>query len=225
MLSSSITMACLLRVNLSICRPGRNSWRERNLPNDTEMIQRSIGRTAPEIMATLLDRYKPGWSATEYNVHDLAQRKNTHYIELAEKSLRVYPGVEDGIRWLHSLKIATAVVSNGRRRELEKTLKHVGLLDLVDPVVSRDDVSAFKPDPTPYLFAAASLGLDTQDCIAVEDSPTGLESALFARVPTAAVMTNFQKSALESPVPGRPDLKPIWVGPSILEFFAWLKTL
>jgi hypothetical protein len=39
------------------------------------------------------------------------------------------------------------------------------------------------------------------------------------------VLTNFPRAAMEQPVPGRPDLKPVWVGASMAELFAWLKTL
>jgi len=89
--------------------------------------------------------------------------------------------------------------------------------------VSRDDVPKAKPDPTPYLFAAAQLEVDPADCIAVEDSPTGLEAALMGKIPAAAVATNFPQSALQSPIPGRPDLMPIFVGADPAEFFEWLR--
>jgi len=198
---------------------------ELNLPNDTELIQKCVGKTAPETIARLLDRYKPGWSKTEYDVHELARRKNVFYLALAQTTLRVYPGVETAIQWLRSQKVKIAVVSNGKRRELEKTMTQLGLFSLVDEVVSRDDVKACKPDPTHYLFAAGALEVDPGECLAVEDSPTGLESALLAKIPAAGIMTNFPRNALESPVPGRPDLKTVWVGPSFLDFFHWLKTL
>jgi beta-phosphoglucomutase len=198
---------------------------ELNLPNDTELILKSVGKTAPEILSRLLDRYKPGWNHAEYDVHALAQRKNLFYISLAEIRLKVYPGVKDGIAWLHTQNIGVAIVSNGRRREIDKTMKLLGLSDLVSEVVSRDDVIASKPDPMHYLFGAATLGVDPQDCLAVEDSPTGLESALLAKIPAAGILTNFPRNVLEAPVPGRPDLRPIWIGESMVEFFQWLKTL
>lgn|GEM_PF-6518015 len=40
-----------------------------------------------------------------------------------------------------------------------------------------------------------------------------------AKIPTAAVMTNFPRKVVESPVPGRPDLRPAWVGASIEDLF------
>jgi HAD superfamily hydrolase (TIGR01509 family) len=194
------------------------------LPADSEMIQKNVGRTAPEIMAQVLDRYRPGWSPETYDVHDLAKQKNVIYLSLAQKGLQPYPGVIEGLRWLRSVSIKTAVVSNAKRNELEKTMRHLGLFELFDQVISRDDAGCAKPDPTPYLLGAASLKLDPDQCIAIEDSPPGLEAALQAKVPAVAVLTNFSRDVVQSPVPGRPDLKPQWIFDSIQDFFTWLRS-
>jgi HAD superfamily hydrolase (TIGR01509 family) len=44
-------------------------------------------------------------------------------------------------------------------------------------VVTADDVAHGKPAPDPYLLAAARLGVLPQECLAIEDSPTGIRSA------------------------------------------------
>jgi HAD superfamily hydrolase (TIGR01509 family) len=54
-------------------------------------------------------------------------------------------------------------------------------------VVTGDEVSHGKPHPEPYRAAARLLGVSPQDCVAIEDSPTGVRSAVAAGVPTLAV--------------------------------------
>ncbi|WP_406830901.1 HAD family phosphatase [Pedococcus sp. KACC 23699] len=54
-------------------------------------------------------------------------------------------------------------------------------------VITGDEVEHGKPHPEPYLAAARSLGVDVADCVAIEDSPTGVRSAVSAGVPTIAV--------------------------------------
>lgn len=49
--------------------------------------------------------------------------------------------------------------------------------DTFEAVVTGDEVSHGKPHPAPYLAAAAALGVDPGDCIAIEDSATGVASA------------------------------------------------
>jgi HAD superfamily hydrolase (TIGR01509 family) len=205
-----------------------NAWEhllsELGVPYNNAEMRTFVGKTAPEILMTLLDRYSPGWDRGKYDVVGLAQRKNDIYVQLAEAQLTVYPGVREGLEWLRSRGVKTAVVTNAKRRELLAALRITGLTDLLDVHVSRDEIPAPKPDPTPYLFAAASIGCQPQECIAVEDSPTGLESALMAKIPAAAVTTNFPAQALQHPVPGRSNLMPIWLGKDPFEFFDWLKS-
>jgi HAD superfamily hydrolase (TIGR01509 family) len=54
-------------------------------------------------------------------------------------------------------------------------------------VVSGDQVRHGKPHPEPYLTAAARLGVRPEDCLAIEDSPTGAASASAAGAAVVAV--------------------------------------
>ncbi|MBM6405826.1 HAD family phosphatase [Phycicoccus sp. CSK15P-2] len=54
-------------------------------------------------------------------------------------------------------------------------------------VVTGDEVEHGKPHPEPYLAAARLLRVDPGRCVAIEDSPTGVRSAVAAGVPTVAV--------------------------------------
>ena len=54
-------------------------------------------------------------------------------------------------------------------------------------VVTGDEVEHGKPHPEPYEAAARLLGVEARDCVAIEDSPTGVRSAVAAGVRTIAV--------------------------------------
>jgi beta-phosphoglucomutase len=198
---------------------------EIGLPYNAADMRTMTGKTGPEIMIGLLNRHKPGWNPAHYDVEALALRKNDIYLASVSTMLRPYPGVRELLGWLRKVGVATAVVSNAKRREVVTSLTGLGLAPLLDALLSRDDVPAPKPDPRAYLQGALALGVDPADCLVIEDSPTGLESALLAEVPAAAVLTNFPLQALERPVPGRPDLKPAWIGSSMQDLFDWLRQL
>ena len=53
--------------------------------------------------------------------------------------------------------------------------------------ITGDEVTNGKPDPEPYLAAAAALGVEPARCVAIEDSPTGTASALAAGCATLGV--------------------------------------
>ncbi len=208
-----------------------DAWRqlisELGLPYHENEVRTQVGKTGPEIIGALLAIHRPNWrnETPLLDLDQLARRKNDFFLMSATHALMPYPGVREGIEWLKSQGIRTAVVTNAKRRELDASLKAMQLGELLEVKISRDDVSPPKPDPAPYLFAAVSLGVPPEHCLVVEDSPVGLEAGLMGKIPCAAVATNFTERQLASPVPGRPDLKPHWIGPSIEALFEWLKTL
>jgi len=56
-----------------------------------------------------------------------------------------------------------------------------------EAVITGDVVSHGKPHPEPYLSAARLLGVELGACVAIEDSPPGVASAVAAGIPTIAV--------------------------------------
>lgn len=54
-------------------------------------------------------------------------------------------------------------------------------------LVAGDEVDHGKPHPEPYLRAAAALGVPIEDCVAIEDSPPGITSAMAAGARTIGV--------------------------------------
>ncbi|KAA8614260.1 HAD family hydrolase [Salipiger aestuarii] len=70
-----------------------------------------------------------------------------------------------------------AVVTNAPRENGEHMLKAIGLRDRFELLVIGDECARAKPDPEPYLAAMRHLGVRAQDCIAFEDSPSGMRAA------------------------------------------------
>jgi len=83
------------------------------------------------------------------------------------------------------LKIALVTASN--RPLAEALLKSTKLDKYFEVVVTSDDLPRTKPHPDPYLHAAERFGLDVLECLAFEDSNTGITSSLAAGIPTIAV--------------------------------------
>ena len=96
------------------------------------------------------------------------------------------PGARELLEALAAQGVPSALVTMSWR-----TLADAVLEALPDgtfaAVVTGDEVSHGKPHPEPYRAAARLLGVSPQDCVAIEDSPTGVRSAVAAGVPTLAV--------------------------------------
>ena len=74
-------------------------------------------------------------------------------------------------------RVPMAVGSNGRRPNVEATLRETGLLPLFDFVVVASDVPQGKPAPDVFLEAARLMGVAPARCVVFEDSDEGLEAA------------------------------------------------
>ncbi|WFE28576.1 HAD family phosphatase [Solwaraspora sp. WMMD791] len=94
------------------------------------------------------------------------------------------PGAADLLRAVRAAGLPTALVTSTERALVEVALHTLGRANF-DVVVCGDEVTATKPDPAPYLSAAAALGVPARRCLAVEDSPAGVASA---RAAGAAVL-------------------------------------
>ncbi|MGB3829640.1 MAG: HAD family phosphatase [Ornithinimicrobium sp.] len=96
------------------------------------------------------------------------------------------PGARELIAELSAAKVPMALVTMSWQ-PLARVLVEALPVDTFDVVVTGDEVSDGKPHPEPYLLAARRLGVDPSACVAIEDSPTGVRSALAAGVATLAV--------------------------------------
>lgn len=110
----------------------------------------------------------------------LARYRETVLAEIARNGMPVKPGAPDLLRDVKAAGLPLAIATSTGRQRAEEHLAHVGFLDMLDALVTRDDVKNPKPHPEPYLLAAERLGVDPAHCLALEDSPTGVRSAAAA---------------------------------------------
>lgn len=100
------------------------------------------------------------------------------------------PGAVELVRACRAV-MPVALCTGSSRESLEIMLGAIGLADAFGVVVTSSDVPAPKPDPAGYLLAASRLGLGPGACVAVEDSPTGVEAAARAGVRVIGVAHSF----------------------------------
>jgi HAD superfamily hydrolase (TIGR01509 family) len=106
--------------------------------------------------------------------------------ELFAEGLVWRPGALELLLAVRAAGVPTALVTSTGRRLVEVALQTLGRENF-DVVVVGDEVKAPKPDPEPYRTAADLLGVPITECVAVEDSPTGVTSALAAGAAVLAV--------------------------------------
>lgn len=70
--------------------------------------------------------------------------------------------------------IKVGVVTNSIRQTSEFMLTYAGIFELLDILITNQDVTEAKPDPSCYLLAMDKLGVSPEQTIIIEDSPYGI---------------------------------------------------
>lgn len=91
--------------------------------------------------------------------------------------IRPVKGVPELFQTLKGNGVKIAVASSSSASLIGPWLTWMGLRNQLDAFVTAEDVAHSKPHPEPYLLAAARLGMPVAHCVAVEDSPHGIQSA------------------------------------------------
>ena len=167
-----------------------------------------VGRSRREVATTLVDRFGLGGAAQsrmgEFGVSTqwqaFVQVRLLHY-----QAIMADPLVLLDNRWPHNL----ALLDEARRthckvglatmsycKQVQRVLDVLDLGDAFHFVASRDDVEHGKPHPEIYLLVAAELEVPLDNCLVIEDSPSGVEAALAAGMWCIAVTTPFTQVQL-----------------------------
>lgn len=139
--------------------------------------QTGIPLTAPEVVEGLLDRV----------------------VTRLEMEIPWRPGARELLADLRRLGIPCGLVTMSYQRFVQPVLD-VLPEGTFDCVVTGEMVADGKPHPEPYLTAARLLGVPAEECVALEDSPTGASSALAAGCRVLAVPLHVPMSEREGMV-------------------------
>ena len=125
-------------------------------------------------------------SAVEWSPEQIVDEMLGRVIVKVREHMPWRPGARELLTALKEEGVPSALVTMSWRSLADAVL--AALPDgTFDVVVTGDEVSHGKPHPEPYRAAARLLGVAPEDCVAIEDSPTGVRSAVAAGVPTLAV--------------------------------------
>lgn len=121
-------------------------------------------------------------------------------IELMERWIAAHgveekPGIRALLAFLKERGIPCAITSSSSVPLIRRHLGNLGLLDGFTALCSGRDVPKGKPAPDIYLHGAEVLGLKPEECLAIEDSHAGIESAFRAGCFPVIVPDQDQPSA------------------------------
>ncbi|MFG3341127.1 HAD family hydrolase [Glycomyces sp. NPDC048151] len=149
---------------------------------DPEVRSRMVGTNEDASVVMLLESL--GIPLTESPQHQTWLR--TRMKELFAEGVDWKPGARELLLECRAAGVPTALVTSTPRELADIIIGLVGPENF-DLTVCGDEVERPKPDPVPYLHAAAKLGVDIERCVVLEDSVSGTSSALAAGAVTLAI--------------------------------------
>lgn len=155
-----------------------------NVKDKPELASKMLGRGLREIVGIMVDEM-----GMKGNIADLVQEyRDTFYeIFLKEKDI-LMPGAKDLVEGLKSKGFLIGLTTGGHKAYMiRKILENVGLLTYFDLIASSDDVQNGKPAPDIYLSSVSKLNLNSEECLALEDSANGVLAAKAAGIPVYGV--------------------------------------
>ena len=156
------------------------------------MIGNDDAITVPPILARA-----PQPVTYEDYLRDMDDCRDTYY----RLPLEPFEGVTAFIESLRERGVKCAVVSSTSSFNVVMALNRLRMLRLFDAVVCGDMVERLKPDPCLYLRALEVLGVGAGECIAYEDSPSGIAAAhaagIYAVAFTGSIVVQDRSAADE----------------------------
>ncbi|HEX8502938.1 MAG TPA: HAD family phosphatase [Pyrinomonadaceae bacterium] len=148
---------------------------------------------------------RAGRELTDELLGRLLEGKTAAHRKLIEGELPLFPGVVTFVKAC-ARRYSVGLVSMARRTEIDHVLERAALASYFEAVVSAEDVTACKPDPSCYVSGLEFLNrrrgeghiipLRPEECLVVEDSPPGIRSARGAGMRTLGVTNTVPDRAL-----------------------------
>ncbi len=136
------------------------------------------------------------------DLEKLIKEKAHYFLQIIKEGIKPYPGVLKLVNDLAG-NMPLALCSGALLSDIVPILSQLGISDKFDAIVTAEEVEASKPDPASYKLAQGKLSLRYPDlmiapenCLAIEDTPAGIESATAAGIAVLAVTNSYAPEKL-----------------------------
>jgi HAD superfamily hydrolase (TIGR01509 family) len=155
------------------CELWLKAFKEDGVETDMEVMKRFSGVSSEAAYPIMEELFGQGHDYREIDAGVL--RGVRDYIE--ENGIPLKPGIFETLEYLKKRGFKIALATSTIEREAKNFLEIAGITDYFHGLVCGDSIENSKPAPDIYIKAAEIMGLDPEECIAVEDAPAGIRSA------------------------------------------------
>ena len=146
------------------------------------------GRKNEEIIPHILNK---SMSLEEVNL--IADEKEATYRRFVKENIKALPGAVELIQSLAGVKMQLALVSSTPKENIELITKTLRIKKYFSLLINGDDVKEGKPSPQAFLLAAKKLGVESKNCVVMEDAIVGVRAAKRAGMYCIAVANTYPR--------------------------------
>ena len=132
-----------------------------------------IGSNPKRTFQRIIQKYHPDWSFEDYEKAKAAFQPN----QSIDYQKALFAGVEDTLHRLQQRKITLALASSTNLPAIRQAMDACHLSAYFSHILSGDMFKESKPHPEIYLRVLEALSLAPEECLVVEDSTHGIQSA------------------------------------------------
>lgn len=162
------------------------SFREMGITVDPKLLPLVVARNPIDYVHEFIKIYK-------FNPDEFIAKQKENFYKLFD-SIEIFDNTVELIKKLKSEGYKLGLTTSAGVKSTTKVLEVTGLGEVFDAVVTSEDCSERKPSPVPYITTARILNVDPEDCVVIEDSEIGIESAKNAGMTAVAIPNEFTKN-------------------------------
>lgn len=119
------------------------------------------------------------------------------YKEVARLGVPAVSGAIELAKKLVASGYVLSLASSTNLRFIQTVLNKLKIEKIFQVITSGDEVKHGKPDPKIFLITAKKLGIPQEECLVIEDAPTGVKAAKGAAMKCIAITTSAKKDRLK----------------------------
>ena len=165
----------------------RKAAEEKGLTVNDEILNACRGSNKNDTIQTIKKYY-----GSNFDSEAFLERTSILFHEIEEKDgLPLLPYAKEILSYLKT-RYRLALASSTRGPTVERQLRAAGVIDFFETRTTGEMVEHSKPNPEIYLMACKSIGVNPEDCVAIEDSLNGIRSAYAAGLKPIMVIDKVQ---------------------------------
>ena len=160
---------------------------ERGLSVTDEILNACRGSNKNDTIQTLKKYY-----GSDFDSEAFLERTSELFHQIEEKDgIPLLPYAKEILQYLKP-RYRMALASSTRGPTVLRQLRAAGVIDFFETRTTGEMVEHSKPNPEIYLMACKSIGVEPNECVAIEDSLNGIRSAHAAGLKPIMVIDKVQ---------------------------------